>query len=117
MGFTLVPGMTGGRVRDAGGGDGGEGPPPAFGAGARDQGDLPGAGAFAEGGAEGPAVRRDGVPLRADAPADAEAGRVAGGAGPAAGGECGACQPGAADADARVRGAARPWLRGRLRHG
>ena len=63
MGFTLVPGMTGGLVRYAGSGDGGEGPSPAFRAGAGDQGNLPGVGAFAEGGAECPVIWRDGVPL------------------------------------------------------
>ena len=63
MGFTVVPGMTGGLFWDAGGGDGSEDPPPASGAGAGDQGDLPGVGAFVEDGAEGPAVWRDGVPL------------------------------------------------------
>ena len=49
--------------------------------------------------------------------AAAEDRALAGGARPAAGGERGAVEPGAADADPGLRGAARARLRGRLRRG
>ncbi|MDA8256764.1 MAG: DUF499 domain-containing protein [Betaproteobacteria bacterium] len=55
-GFTMAPWLGGSLDWDAGGGDGRENPPGVFRAGEADQGDLPGAAAFAEGCAEGSAI-------------------------------------------------------------
>jgi hypothetical protein len=82
-----------------------------------DQGHQPRAEGLAEGGAEGDPLGRDRVRLRAEGAAAAEAGAVAGGAGTAFGSERGAVEPGTADADAAVRGAARSRLFRRLRCG
>jgi transposase len=58
MGFTMVPVLHGGLDWDVGFGDGREDPPGVFRSEEDDQGDLPRAESFAEGGAEGSAVGR-----------------------------------------------------------
>src|SRR3712207_389617 len=73
QGFTMAPVVPGSHGRDAGRGDDSEDPPAASRRGSADQDDLPRSRLVAEGGPEGPAVGGDGVPLRADAPAAAEA--------------------------------------------
>jgi hypothetical protein len=110
-------GTIGSRDWDAGCGDDRQDPARVFRPEEGDQGDLPGAEGFAEDRAAGGARRGDGVRLRAEGAAAAEDRAVARGARPAAGGECGAGEPGAADADPGLRGAARARLRGRLRRG
>lgn len=62
-----------------------------------------------EGGAQGAALGRDGVPLRAQAPSLSPDGRLARGTGPPVVGECGQAAAGAADADPDLRGASRPY--------
>src|SRR5208283_4980536 len=65
QGFTMAPGENGGLDRDVGRGDGRENPPGIFCSREDDQGDLPRAADFAEGGSEGCSIGCDGVSLRA----------------------------------------------------
>src|SRR4249920_1212158 len=107
--------MTGGRVRDAGGGDNREDPSGAFRSGQADQGDLPRAEGLSEGSPEGAAVGSDLVRVRARGPAAAEDRSLEGGSGSDPRGECRQAGPRAPDADADLRGAARARLSRRLR--
>src|SRR3954467_9119199 len=98
--------MTGGRVRDAGGGDDRKDPSGAFRPGQADQGDLPRAQGLSEGSAEGTAVGSDLVRVRARGPATAEDRPMEDGPGAAARGECRPAGPRAPDVDASLRRAA-----------